>query len=97
VIRLKAAWHEMRCWECRVTWTSWAQRLVGLKRGQTPKMSKRHRYLVEQIRRAERRLDDRKADLLDALGMDPMRDWDDIVNATRCLREQRDERRQAAQ
>lgn len=50
---LKAAAHELRCWECRVTWTSWAQRLVGLKRGYSPKMSKRERALVERARRAE--------------------------------------------
>lgn len=40
--RLKAAWHELSCWECRVTWLSWVQRLLGMKRGFTPKPN-RHR------------------------------------------------------
>ena len=31
--------------------------------------------------------------LLDALGMDPLRDWDDIVNAARCLVKERHELR----
>jgi hypothetical protein len=56
--RLKAAAHELRCWECRVTWTSWAQRLVGLKRGQTPRLSKRARHLVAMLRKAETERDE---------------------------------------
>jgi hypothetical protein len=35
-LRVRAAIHELRCWECRVTWTSWLQRLVGIERGMTP-------------------------------------------------------------
>ena len=50
---VRAALHELRCWECRVTWTSWAQRLVGMKRGHTPKLPKQQRALVERARRAE--------------------------------------------
>lgn len=30
-------------------------------------------------------VEQRKAALLEALGMDPTRDWDDIMNAVRCL------------
>lgn len=41
--RTKAAWHELSCWECRVSWGSWIQRLLGLKAGYTPKVRKRHR------------------------------------------------------
>lgn len=33
---LRAALHELRCAECRVTWKSWAQRLVGIKAGYSP-------------------------------------------------------------
>lgn len=33
---LRAAWHELNCRECRVTWKSWAQRLLGDRRGYTP-------------------------------------------------------------
>ena len=51
--RLRAARHELRCWECRVTWTSWAQRLAGMKRGYTPRLPKQQRALVERARRAE--------------------------------------------
>lgn len=87
---VRAALHELRCWECRVTWTSWAQRLVGLKRGYTPKLSKQQRALVERAQRAERVLAHHKATLLDALGMDPLRDWDDIANAARGIRRERD-------
>jgi hypothetical protein len=36
--RCRAAWHELRCLECRVTWTSWRQRLTGDGRGYTPKV-----------------------------------------------------------
>jgi len=35
-LRRKAAWHELRCLECRVTWTSWWQRLTGDGRGYAP-------------------------------------------------------------
>lgn len=35
---LRAALHEVRCRECRVTWTSWAQRLAGMRRGMAPKL-----------------------------------------------------------
>lgn len=34
--RLKAAWHELRCRECRVTWRSWWQRLRGDPQGFDP-------------------------------------------------------------
>jgi hypothetical protein len=34
--RILAAWHELRCWECRVTWRSWWQRLTGDGRGYKP-------------------------------------------------------------
>lgn len=34
--RLRAARHELRCAECRVTWKSWAQRLAGIGAGFTP-------------------------------------------------------------
>jgi hypothetical protein len=53
LLRLKAAWHELSCWECRVTWTSWAQRLMGVKRGYSPRMSRLNRALVDRARRAE--------------------------------------------
>jgi hypothetical protein len=33
---LRAARHELRCWECRVTWKSWLQRLLGISKGYTP-------------------------------------------------------------
>jgi hypothetical protein len=52
-IRLKAALHEMRCWECRVTWRSWAQRIIGMKRGFTPKLSKPQRALVDRAAKAD--------------------------------------------
>ena len=34
--RLGAGVHELRCTECRVTWKSWAQRLLGDRRGYRP-------------------------------------------------------------
>lgn len=34
--RLRGAWHEARCFECRVTWRSWWQRLRGDVRGHSP-------------------------------------------------------------
>src|SRR5690606_34300111 len=37
----------------RPTWTSWAPRLVGRKRGHTPKLPKQQRALIERARRAE--------------------------------------------
>ena len=27
-LRLRAAWHELRCVECRVSWASWRSRLI---------------------------------------------------------------------
>src|SRR4030095_7149382 len=30
ITRSKAAWHELHCWECRVTWYSWLLRLFGI-------------------------------------------------------------------
>lgn len=36
-LRLRAARHETRCRECRVTWGSWVERLVGLSRGYSPR------------------------------------------------------------
>lgn len=35
-LRFRAAAHELRCWECRVTWRSWLQRLIGDRRGYSP-------------------------------------------------------------
>lgn len=35
-LRYRAASHELRCSECRVTWISWLQRLVGDPRGMAP-------------------------------------------------------------
>lgn len=35
-LRMKAALHEIRCTECRVTWRSWLQRILGMQRGYTP-------------------------------------------------------------
>ena len=35
-LRLRAARHELRCHECRVTWLSWWRRLTGDSRGYTP-------------------------------------------------------------
>lgn len=37
-IHVRASLHELRCRECRVTWGSWLERLVGLKRGCSPKV-----------------------------------------------------------
>lgn len=34
---IQAAYHELRCVECRVTWKSWLQRLTGNKKGFSPK------------------------------------------------------------
>lgn len=34
---LKCAAHELKCAECRVTWRSWLQRLIGLPAGMSPK------------------------------------------------------------
>jgi len=34
--RLQAARHETRCAECRVTWRSWVQRILGMQRGFSP-------------------------------------------------------------
>ena len=36
MLHFEAALHELRCDECRVTWRSWLQRLVGDPRGMTP-------------------------------------------------------------
>lgn len=36
LLGLRAALHETRCIECRVTWRSWVQRLLGIKRGYAP-------------------------------------------------------------
>lgn len=36
--RYRAAYHELRCVECRVTWRSWWQRLIGDERGMTPRL-----------------------------------------------------------
>lgn len=38
--RLRAALHELRCPECRVTWPSWLQRLAWLPGGMTPRAPK---------------------------------------------------------
>ena len=40
-LRIKAAVHELSCWECRVTWLSWFQRLAGSTSGYSPKLSPR--------------------------------------------------------
>lgn len=55
--RLNAARHELACIECRVTWSSWAQRLIGLRRGHTPRISpariERNKAII--AKRAERK------------------------------------------
>lgn len=38
---IEAAIHETQCEECRVTWRSWLQRIVGIKAGFSPKLPKR--------------------------------------------------------
>jgi hypothetical protein len=38
LLRFKAAAHEMRCAECRVTWRSLVQRLLGIRAGFSPKV-----------------------------------------------------------
>lgn len=35
-LRIRAARHEVRCSECRVTWKSWLQRILNIKAGFTP-------------------------------------------------------------
>lgn len=45
-LRVRAAGHELRCRECRVTWKSWAGRLVGDRRAYRP--------LDYRVRRAAR-------------------------------------------
>lgn len=35
-LRLRAAFHELRCRECRVTWASLFQRLLGVPVGYSP-------------------------------------------------------------
>lgn len=35
-LRLKAGLHELRCTECRVTWSSWLRRLAGIRSGYSP-------------------------------------------------------------
>lgn len=42
--RLRAAAHELRCPECRVTWRSWWRRLIGDKRGFAPLGPIPHQY-----------------------------------------------------
>lgn len=39
-LRVKAALHELSCRECRVTWRSWIQRLVGVSAGYSPKVNR---------------------------------------------------------
>lgn len=34
---LRAAAHELNCWECRVTWLSWLQRLLFIPAGMRPR------------------------------------------------------------
>lgn len=38
--RFRAAHHEIRCKECRITWRSWVQRILGMKRGFSPTWAK---------------------------------------------------------
>lgn len=40
ILWLRAAWHELSCRECRVTWRSWLARLVGLRNGYRPRVSR---------------------------------------------------------
>lgn len=35
-LTVKAARHELRCAECRVTWSSWLLRIFGCESGFTP-------------------------------------------------------------
>ena len=44
-VRVRAALHEVRCLECRVTWLSWAQRALGLEAGFVPRPPWRERWL----------------------------------------------------
>lgn len=37
--RLRAARHELRCRECRVTWGSWLGRLLGMRSAYSPGLS----------------------------------------------------------
>lgn len=30
-LRVRAAWHELSCLECRVSWRAWARQLLGVK------------------------------------------------------------------
>jgi hypothetical protein len=53
-LRLRAARHELRCWECRVTWRSLFQRLAGIKAGYTPTASPR---LIEEMAVRRRRFE----------------------------------------
>jgi hypothetical protein len=36
-LRLRAASHELRCAECRVSWRSWWRRIIGDLRGYNPR------------------------------------------------------------
>ena len=56
---------------------------------------KRERDLLGYIASRERIERDRRASLTDALGMDRLRDWDDIRNTATALRKQRDEQAEA--
>lgn len=51
--------------------------------------------LNERVIRLEKRLAYQKTRLLEALGMDPTRDWDDIRNAAACFRRQTETERDA--
>jgi hypothetical protein len=51
----------------------------------------------DRLERERENRDSRKAALTDALGMDRLRDWDDIVNAARGLRKDRDAQRDQLQ
>jgi len=58
LLRLRAAAHELRCWECRVTWVSWFQRLIGLKGN--PRLPKWKAAMIERIARLEAEVESRK-------------------------------------
>src|SRR5690606_26328988 len=50
---VRAALHDRSCCECTATWTSWAQRVGGMKRGHWPKLPKKRRALVALARRPD--------------------------------------------
>lgn len=49
---VRAAVHEVRCAECRVTWKSWVQRIFGIKAGFAPHVRAAHRDVPARYRRS---------------------------------------------